>query len=428
MVAAPGETGGEIRGECPSAHEPFSEVDGLLARVRTPGGVVAVAGWDALAALSAGGLISVVEITNRANLQLRGIEPANHAAVLDRLVESGLVLADGAADIRRNVMASPTAGFDPDELIDTRRVVTAIADRLARRAPVGLSPKFGVIVDGGGSVHVRGRRQSLAFGALVAPSGAVMFEVRIGAPVPVAVADDELLALVAPADVLTAIDAAIDLGGEVSAAALLDLLHHRLGAHMRTCPAGACKRSSAPSASAVGLVEQRGSGVVAVGVAPILGRLDPAAVVGVAAVLDEFGLAEVRLTPDRGLLVPNVVADAAEAVQARFSALGFVTEADDPARRVLACAGATGCAAATVDTQRDARTIIAALRSGPVDAPDGSIHVSGCEKRCASRATHAVTLVGDAEGRYVADAVELELLNRARRGLLRGIPLSEGGR
>ena len=120
LVAAPGATGGEIRGECPSAHEPFSEVDGLLARVRTPGGVVAVAGWDALAALSAGGLISVVEITNRANLQLRGIEPANHAAVLDRLVESGLVLADGAADIRRNVMASPTAGFDPDELIDTR--------------------------------------------------------------------------------------------------------------------------------------------------------------------------------------------------------------------------------------------------------------------------------------------------------------------
>ena len=63
---------------------------------------------------------------------------------------------------------------------------------------------------------------------------------------------------------------------------------------------------------------------------------------------------------------------------------------------MIACAGSTGCSAGQADTQADARTLIELLRSAP---QSGTVHLSGCPKRCASRATNMLTLVAIG-GRY----------------------------
>ena len=172
-----------IRDACPSVHEPFAQLDGALVRIRVPGGLLSgrQARRIAEAACAYG---TVLEITSRANLQIRGVRTGSHHLLVEELVAAGVTLADAAADARRNVLASPTAGIDVSEVSDTRPLTAAIADVLARAAGAGLSPKFGVLVDGGGAVHVRGRRQDICLGAVRLAEGSWGYEVRLGQPLP----------------------------------------------------------------------------------------------------------------------------------------------------------------------------------------------------------------------------------------------------
>src|SRR5690242_6696613 len=145
------------RGACPSVHAPFEEADGALARVRLPGGRLAPAAAGALAAAAACAGAGPIELTNRANLQVRGVPPGAMAELREALIVTGLVARDPDVDERRNALASPTAGVDRVELVDTRPLVAAVVARLTSPAAEGCSPKFGVLVDGGGEVGVRGR-------------------------------------------------------------------------------------------------------------------------------------------------------------------------------------------------------------------------------------------------------------------------------
>ena len=61
-------------------HEPFLELDGALVRIRVPGGMLAVDAARAIADVVAAVGGGAIEITNRANLQLRGIPPSSVAA------------------------------------------------------------------------------------------------------------------------------------------------------------------------------------------------------------------------------------------------------------------------------------------------------------------------------------------------------------
>ena len=109
-----------IRDACPSVHEPFAQLDGALVRIRVPGGLLSSrqARRIAEAACAHG---TVLEITSRANLQIRGVRTGSHHLLVEELVAAGVTLADAAADARRNVLASPTAGIDVSEISDTGR-------------------------------------------------------------------------------------------------------------------------------------------------------------------------------------------------------------------------------------------------------------------------------------------------------------------
>jgi precorrin-3B synthase len=75
---------------------------------------------------------------------------------------------------------------------------------------------------------------------------------------------------------------------------------------------------------------------------------------------------------------------------APFAEAGFITDPDDPRRAISACAGAPGCASASVPARADAAFLAARGLRG--------IHVSGCAKGCA-HPKPATTLVGSG-GRY----------------------------
>ena len=129
------------RNACPTAHVPFAAADGALLRIRVPGGRLTAADLRAVADAAERSANGIVELTSRANLQLRGFSREAADSALDGLIAAGLVRVNADQDSRCNVIGSPLAGIDADTL-DTGPIVDAISTVLMEH-PAPLPPKFG---------------------------------------------------------------------------------------------------------------------------------------------------------------------------------------------------------------------------------------------------------------------------------------------
>ena len=135
---------------CPGLLRIVPARDGGLCRVKLPGGRLTAAQARAIAAASARWASGVLELTNRANLQLRGVRPDGAAALVAELQAAGLGPADPAADDVRNLLLSPSAGRDPQQLRDVRPLAAELLALLeGDRRLHGLSAKFALQLDGG---------------------------------------------------------------------------------------------------------------------------------------------------------------------------------------------------------------------------------------------------------------------------------------
>jgi precorrin-3B synthase len=71
---------------------------------------------------------------------------------------------------------------------------------------------------------------------------------------------------------------------------------------------------------------------------------------------------------------------------------GFVVDADDARRHVIACAGSPACASAKLPTRQLAPEVARAARA--LVGSSNVVHLSGCSKGCAHPGPAAVTIVG----------------------------------
>ncbi len=111
-------------------------------------------------------------MTTRANLQLREIPAARGVEVVARLAELGIIPKGTGADNIRNITASPTAGIDPRELVDTRPLVRALHHHILNtRDLFALPRKFNISVSGGGAVEVLEETNDIALRAVQTPDG-----------------------------------------------------------------------------------------------------------------------------------------------------------------------------------------------------------------------------------------------------------------
>jgi precorrin-3B synthase len=152
---------------CPGLLRIVAARDGGICRIKLPGGTLSAAQAEVIADASARYAAGVVELTNRANLQVRGVRGGQEAALIEALVGAGLgpgPVADSggdaagpslaaissSADDVRNVMISPTAGRDPSALFDTTPLCAELLALLQGEARfAALSPKFALLLDGG---------------------------------------------------------------------------------------------------------------------------------------------------------------------------------------------------------------------------------------------------------------------------------------
>ncbi len=147
----------EVKGWCPGALRPMESGDGLLVRIRPWCGAFTREQASGLAEIAERLGNGHIDLTRRANLQIRGLRndslPELHRA-LDRL---GLLDSDAETEAARNIMVAPLAGPE------VRAVAAALTDALATdRRFAGLPAKFGWLVDGGGPLSIIGERADIA--------------------------------------------------------------------------------------------------------------------------------------------------------------------------------------------------------------------------------------------------------------------------
>lgn len=371
--------------------------DGGLCRIKLPGGVITAAGAEAVADAARRFGNGSVELTNRANVQLRGITPANQDRLIAQVMAAGLGPASAGADDVRNLMLSPMAGLDPLAALDTRPLAAELLQTLEQRPHYHqLSPKFALQLDGGealaelqhahdlwlsplwlhGELHLALGLASAIGNAL--PVAAVPF--RQGMALGLAVLD-RFLALAGPApgrmrEVLE----------HYPASALLEGLDVYQG------PFGALPPRVVPPA--LGLHLQKQAGQVSVGVSPALGRLPADALSALARLSCEVAQGELRLTPWQGVIIPGVAKAQAQAVQAQAQAMGLLVDHRQPLAGLVACTGSAGCQRGLADTKADARQLATLLgRAVPV-------HLTGCARSCAYPSVAPMTLLAVSPGRY----------------------------
>ncbi|MFE3447549.1 precorrin-3B synthase [Nonomuraea sp. NPDC059194] len=377
---------------CPGALQVHTAADGALARVRIPGGALTSAQLRELADCAATLGSGVIELTSRANVQVRGLRaPSEFAA---RMAAAGLLPSETHERVR-NILASPLAGRAPSSLVDVRPLVAAL-DRGLCAAPelAALSGRFLFALDDGtGDVLSCGA--DVAFLA-TSPSGGVLLLGGVRPGLPVGVADVVPLMLVAARAFVELSDGTAWRVTDLPDGPALLAAHLP---HTGPTPEGAGTVPQGVGVRDAGTVEQR-DGRVALEVVVPLGRLtaDQAAVLADAA-------PEARVTPWRTVVLPDLTPDDVQPVADRLAEAGLVTVPGTPWAGLTACTGRPGCAKSLADVQLDARSWAEQPGQEPGDRP---VHWAGCERRCGRPAGEVVDVVATPTGYRVAGRTEEE--------------------
>jgi precorrin-3B synthase len=366
--------------------------DGPLARVRLPGGAISPARLRELAACAAGLGSDVIELTSRANVQVRGLR--SPAAFAERIAAAGL-LPSQAHERVRNIVASPLGGRTGPGLLDPQPLVAALDRALCSRPRLaGLPGRFLFAVD-------EGRGDMLALGADV-----TFFDGRLllaGVDLGLAAgADGAAERMVAAAEAF--LDERPEGDRGAWRVAELDDGPARIATRLRATAApdrsGPAVHTTAtpvsrPTVPRAGRVGQR-DGRVALEVVVPLGRLSAAQARAIAAAAEVDGSrgVPVRLTPWRTVVLLDLPPTTIDRATRMLEAAGLVTDPASPWAGVSACTGRPGCAKSLADVQQDARRWVATL-DGPPATP---VHWAGCERRCGLPRGRVVQMVATGDG------------------------------
>lgn len=346
-MSAPIVKGPIIKGWCPGALRPMLSGDGLVVRVRPRGGRLSAAQVAGVADLSARHGNGLIDLSARANLQLRGVTDGSYDALMAGLQALGLLDESAEAEARRNILVTPfwQAGDGAQD------IAQELAYALAADDAPELPGKFGFAVDTGAVPVLRAASADIrieqGLGGLICRADGA----STGESVTVSTAVTEALRLA---------HWFVDTGGAPNG-------RGRMAAHLGGARAKIAHENfaaAAPGPHALGYLVGLEFGQIA------------------AAMLARLGA--VRVTPWRMLLLEDVVRAPDLA--------GLITAPNDPLLRVMACTGAPGCPQALQETRGLGRALAAQVPIGRL------LHVSGCAKGCAAPKIPAITLVGQTGG------------------------------
>lgn len=345
-----------IRGWCPGALRPMMSGDGLVVRVRAPLGRLSPKQATGIADLARRFGNGYLDLTTRANLQIRGVTEDRHAALVDGLAELGLIDPGPLTEARRNILLSPfwTDGDKAARIAQALNI--ALTDARAPQTP----GKFGYAVDCGVPPLLRNisadiRIETYAGGLTCRADGATT-----GAKVTVDTAAETALELARW--FLDTGDAPKGRGRMARHLANGAVLPEKFTkCRVPTTPAATQAPGPTPSGQLVAVEFGQMTGDMLAHLATI---------------------APLRLTPWRMVLL--------EGAKSAPDMSGFIHDTADPRLRINVCTGAPGCPQALSLTRNLARDL------APLLGPNDHLHISGCAKGCAhpKAANTVLTAIG----------------------------------
>ena len=399
--------------------------EGFMCRLRIPGGQLKTFQWRELARVASELTSGYVQITTRANLQMRLIQPKDAPELLRRVQGIGLHTRGAGADNIRNITACPTAGIDPGEIIDVTPFCHDLAQLIiSSREFYDLPRKFNIALDGGGPISSVEDTNDIGARAVRIETGerdeagveitpGIYFRIALGgASGHQAFARDAGI-LVGPSELVRVIAALVRVYitngnrtdrkrarlkwlleswslekyiGETEKILGTALLRHRAP------PA----RPAVPTAHhpQVGVHHQKQAGLNYIGVNVPVGQITPKQMLRVAEIADLYGSGEIRLTVWQNLILPNVPDSFVETARKALLKAGFDSRPSHIRSGLVACTGNSHCKFAQADTKSHALALAEHLeKTIKLDQPI-NIHLTGCPNSCAQHYIGDIGLLG----------------------------------
>ena len=389
--------------------------DAFMSRLRIPGGIVKSYQLRELARIASELTSGYVQITTRANLQLRLIQPKDCPEFLRRIQSIGLHTRGTGGDNIRNLTMNPTAGIDPVELIDTQPFVHDLAQIIINdRAFYDLPRKFNIAYDGGGLIGSVEDTNDIGVKA-VRVGEEIFFRIALGGATGHKAFANDLGILVPPAETNRVVAAIVRVFIEkgcrtnrkkarlkhlletMSLEDYLKLVEKKLGTTLRRAPYDLAQMrwaSQELAHSHVGDFPQKQKGFSYVGAACPVGHLTPKQMTRLAELAELYGNGEVRLTVWQNFIIPNVPDAFVPTLKRALEKTGLPVKQSNLSSGIIACTGSAYCKYAQANTKAHALTLIKQLEKKlELDQPV-NIHLTGCPNSCAQHYMGDIGLLG----------------------------------
>jgi ferredoxin-nitrite reductase len=398
------------------------------------------------------------DVTTRANIQIREIAPRNMVKCILKLQEIGLTARGSGVDNIRNITATPTAGIDKDEFIDTRPFAKAVHHYiLNNRDMYDLPRKFNIAFEGGGGISAVADTNDIGFMAVRVGEGkgvepGVYFRVELaGITGHQQFATDSGI-LVKPNEAVAVAAAIVRVFVEngdrtnrkrARLKYLIDKwgipkyieeVEKKLTFPLVRFPLEQCEQRNVPFAHGhIGVFKQAQRGLNYIGAVITVGRMKPKQMRRLADVAQNYGSGELRLTVWQNLLIPNIPDAYVETVKKNLVKMGFHYQSTTISGGLVACTGNTGCQWASTNTKGQAVLLARHLeKKVQLDRPI-NIHLTGCPNSCAQHYMGDIGLLGakvkqgsdTVEGYHVVMGGGFGNNQAVAREIFKGVPFNE---
>lgn len=393
--------------------------ESYMLRARIPGCALSSRQLHGMAEVSEDWGGGYLDVTTRGNLQIREIQPENTVNVLNKIIDIGLTSKGSGADNVRNITATPTTGFDKDELIDVMPYAKAMHHAiLNNRDLYGMPRKFNISYDSGGAISVCADTNDIAFYAVTLKEKSedldpgVYFRVQLcGITGHKQFASDSGL-LVTPGE-STAVASAmlrvfIEHGDRTNrkkarlkyliddwgTPKFLDEVQKKLAFPLRFITEDLCEKPRPKLKHGHYGTYKQANGNNYIGIVIPVGRMTCETAHTIAGIAEEFGTGDIRLTAWQNLLIPHIPDEKLADAQVAIKAAGLAYASTTVSGGLIACTGNTGCKFAAANTKGQAVILSEYLESKiELDQPI-NIHLTGCHHSCAQHYIGDIGLMG----------------------------------
>ena len=367
----------------------------LMARVRVPGGQLSSNQLREIGLIARDLTTGYIQITTRANFQIRHLTGRNAYETAQRLQAVGLhKIGDGANNVR-NITASPLAGVAVGEKVDVSPLIQEWAWRVTHDPDLkGLPRKFNVSFDDGGPVRLIEDTNDITVYA-AGERGCDRFRIILGGDMAgdlgVEVDRIELIS------VLTTIARVYIVNKDRSRrkktrvkgvldnwnlSSFLNEIEFILGRELTKVNTTKEGVQQAPPPR-VGIIPHPQPGLNNLGVSLHMGSVTSEQLLTIAQVADRFGSGELRLTVWQNIVIPNLVSESVSIACSMLNEAGLKTIQSNLRSGIIACTGSNHCQFSSTDTKGHAIELADYLESKVELETPLNIHLTGCSNSCA---------------------------------------------